>query len=120
MPDAASPLLQSPCSIFSSSLWLTRARLYRTHIELSGWTWSGRVLHRIPLPKIAHIRWWGGKEDVNLELTLNDDRIVALYLREGVGIWNYTLRRFCKNCASPSSAGGMERTTLNRVGLHPL
>jgi hypothetical protein len=99
------PLLRSSCSILGTPLWRSRAHLYETYIELSGWTWTGRVVRRVSLETIASVRWWGGKCDINLELTLNDGRVVALYLEESAGTWNYTLRRLLrvrKQESSPS------------------
>lgn len=133
------PLLCSPCSIFGHSLWRSRARLYPTHIVLSGWSWTGRTERRIPLTAIAAVRWWGGKEDVNLELTLDDGRVVALYLTESAGTWNYTLRRLRANAeapapsaqgdaspvrdapppAAPSARTDSERAPAPRVGIAP-
>jgi len=124
------PLLCSPCSIFGQSLWWSRALLHPTHIELSGWSWTGRTVRRIPLSAIQHVRWWGGKEDINLELTLESGALVALYLEESAGTWNYTLRRLrasgAESEASPStvqhtssSDASPERTTPHRVGIAP-
>lgn len=143
----APPLLCSPCSIFGQSLWWSRAQLYPTHIELSGWSWTGRTVRRIPLSTIRHVRWWGGKKDVNLELTLEEDALVALYLEESAGTWHYTLRRLRRKNAPgastnedpargaqstdpPTGAGGNldraasgdtlpERTAPHRVGIAP-
>lgn len=123
------PLLCSSCSILGLSLWRSRARLYPTHVELSGWSWTGRTVRRIPLDSIQQVRWWGGKCDVNLELTLEDGRIVALYLQESAGTWNYTLRRLRTNAEQPnpepasphdsstSAPSPSERTAPHRVGV---
>lgn len=118
------------------SLWRSRARLYPTHIELSGWTWTGRVVRRVPLSAIASVRWWGGKQDINLELTLANGGLVALYLEESAGTWNYTLRRLrmemkeasandepthsTHEANEPSSDGATsERTVPHWVGVAP-
>lgn len=58
-------------------------------------------MRRIPLASIQQVRWWGGKCDVNLELTLEGGRVVALYLQESAGTWNYTLRRLRTNAEQP-------------------
>ena len=78
--------------------------LYPTHIEIKGWTWSGRISRRIPLHEVTQIRWWAGVSGkssrrllpVNLELTLEDTRFF-IYLHEKSGIWYYTLRRLCED-----------------------
>ena len=77
-------------------LWRSRARLYPTYIELSGWSWTGRTVHRLSIETIQHVRWWGGKRDINLEITLASGAVVALYLEESAGTWNYTLRRLLR------------------------
>lgn len=132
--DSDTPLLCSSCSILGKPLWRTRARLYRTHIELSGWSWTGQTVHRVPLDSVESVRWWGGKQDINLELTLTGGAVVALYLEESAGTWNYTLRRLRTQSASEEGArstgratssdlsrgdGLSERTAPRRVGIAP-
>ena len=103
MTDSNAPLLHSRCLIADGSSLLTSAYLYPTHIEIKGWTWSGRVSRRISLHEVTQIRWWAGVNGkskrrllpVNLELTLEDTRFF-IYLHEKSGIWYYTLRRLCK------------------------
>ncbi|WP_098062417.1 hypothetical protein [Longimonas halophila] len=143
------PLLCSSCSMLGEPLWRSRARLYPTYIELSGWSWTGRTVYRLPIETIQHVRWWGGKRDINLEITLASGKIVALYLEESAGTWNYTLRRLREEnmiasegdasadavrdaqstapatdpdrSADPSPSGDTlpERTAPHRVGIAP-
>ena len=109
MADTNAPLLHSKCLIKNSSSLLTSAYLYPTHIEIKGWTWSGRVSLRISLHEVTQIRWWAGVKGkskrrllpVNLELTLEDTRFF-IYLHEKSGIWYYTLRRLCRTGISVS------------------
>jgi hypothetical protein len=98
------PLLCSPCSMLGEPLWRSRARLYPTYIELSGWSWTGRTVYRLPIETIQHVRWWGGKRDINLEITLASGKVVALYLEESAGTWNYTLRRLRARHAAADGA----------------
>lgn len=115
--DTESPLLSSPCSILGQSLWRPYAHLYPDYIELTGWRWTGRTTRRIALTRIEHIRWWGGKRDVNFELTLHDGAFIALYLHQSAGTWNYTLRRLKKQERNENVASPAERALSNRVGI---
>ena len=94
-----------------------RAQLFPTHIELAGWSWSGHTVHQIPLDRIANVRWWGGKQDVNFELTLESGHIVAIYLQESAGTWNYTLRRLQKKGKQLDDSSMTERPSSNGVGV---
>lgn len=95
MTDSNAPLLHSRCLIADGSSLLTSAYLYPTHIEIKGWTWSGRVSRRISLHEVTQIRWWAGVNGkskrrllpVNLELTLEDTRFSFTCMKSlGYGI----------------------------------
>ena len=68
-------------------LLMGRARLYDSHLELTGWSWRGRHRRRLDLDDIAEVKWW---RSGRLTLRLTSGEHLELLI-EGSGLWKYAL-----------------------------
>ena len=68
-------------------LFRGRARLYATHLDLTGWSWQGRHHRRLALDDLAAVAWW---RSGHLSLRLTSGEHVELLI-EGSGLWKYAL-----------------------------
>jgi hypothetical protein len=94
------PMLSTRCRLHDASLWFASARLYRHHIELTGWHWNGRIRRVISLEDLAQVIWWTGDTACNLELQLQNEERIGLWIRNA-GWWKYLLDRDARVGAAP-------------------
>jgi hypothetical protein len=109
------PILSTPCSWPGCSLWFAKALLFRDHVRLEGWSWTGRQARRIPLDEVERVRWWGVSDGVNFMLCLEGGERLPLRLDRGAGTWNCKIHDLLDQSlldgpgvpdAAPDDAGG--------------
>lgn len=49
------PVLHSPVSLRQRSLWLGELALYEDRLTISGWKWTGAVVHPVPIAEIRKV-----------------------------------------------------------------
>ena len=96
-------LLSSPLRLSEPSLLRGRARLYRDHIVLAGWTWGGRFNRELPLTQVERVDWWTGDGPVNFTIQLQDGELISCKIR-GAGRWKFEVEQ-CFVAMGRSDAG---------------
>ncbi|WP_022835519.1 hypothetical protein [Salisaeta longa] len=111
------PLLVSPCDVPNQSLFWGRAYLYSDRIIITGWTWRGRYRECVALDRVESTRWWGGLDDVNFMLRLQNDRRVPLQLKRSAGRWHCCVSDLLDHdvLASPALPSPTPPPNMNRA-----
>lgn len=85
-------ILQTRAIHFQRRLFFGAARLFATHIEITGWSFRGRVKRNIPLSSIREAAVDGELSDRLLFLRLSGrDAYTRLELARGAALWRVTL-----------------------------
>jgi hypothetical protein len=88
-----SPLLQARLLFFGRKLLRGRARLFESHIELRGWSTSGRLRRNIPVVSIVDICVDGAIENQRLYIKLGDDtQYTLLQFARGASLWSVNIQ----------------------------
>lgn len=79
------PILSSSISLTGRTLWFGTAKLYNSHLSISGWGWTGRFEKDIPIGSIRLVEKWSVLKGPNLVIHLSDE---VFHCRvKGVGFW---------------------------------
>lgn len=94
-PDRAKPqepILQGRAVYFERRLFFGGARLFITHVEVTGWTFRGRIKRNVPLTSIREACVDGDRSDRLLYLRLSGrDVYTRLELVRGASLWRVAL-----------------------------
>lgn len=91
MPPNSSPILVSKVSLPDRTLWFGRAELYRDHISISGWHWTGRLEKYIALNDLTQVETWSHSNGPNVILHTNEQDL-ALRIKRGIMLWHWKLK----------------------------
>lgn len=103
-----SPLITARARVPGLSLWFGRAKLFDDQIVISGWTWTGRHRHTIPLSQVDDAKWLP-REDYGIVLYMQDDSRHLIDVKDRAGLWYWKLRGLIAPSPEP------ERTDVSEV-----
>lgn len=84
------PVLRARAIFFGGRLMRGRATLYRSHVEITGWSIRGRIQRRIPVAAISGVAVDGAMSNQRLYLKLGDETAL-LQLARGASLWRVTI-----------------------------
>lgn len=79
--------LSSPAALKDRSLWFGKIELYENDIVISGWTWSGPTVERIPISNLLLFETWAEREGTNFRLEIDGELPIRGRIETGVGLW---------------------------------
>lgn len=113
------PVLQAQAVYFERRLFFGAARLFATHVEITGWTLRGRLKRSVPLTSIREACVDGEHSDRLLFLRLSGrDVYTRLELGRGAALWRITLINLAPALTSAGHHpdGGARRSEATRNG----
>ena len=81
------PTLSSSVTLKDQALWFGKIKLHEGELVISGWTWIGPTVRKIPLRSVAMFETWEERDGTNFRLKMDGASPIRGRIKGGIGLW---------------------------------